>query len=57
MKPVYFLKTMSYLMICAQFSQRQDGDGDADIIVTGGFFVATFHFRAGIYLFLIMLGF
>lgn len=25
---------MSYLMIGAQFSQRQDGDGDADIIVT-----------------------
>lgn len=41
---------MSYLMIGAQFSQRQDGDGDADIIVTHlwmGFFFLP-HFTPGL---------
>lgn len=42
---------MSCLLIGAQFSQRQDGE--ADIIVTHLWMVyfATFHARAGIYLF------
>lgn len=60
-KSLYIFKhsQLWYLLIDAQFSQRQDSESDADIIVTRLWLVyfATFHTRDGIHLFLIMLGF